>query len=190
MYVQAQAAAQPFSDSQKNGSVVQEVASSRTAIAAMAQAAAAAAGLPDPAAAEEFDEPLSPMQIDDTLGDGPALALAAAAAAAAIAGAEEAEAEAAAAGNRGSASPTGEGDATTAIVPVTSDGAVVAVPAPGDAVAAAAAANAAGGSLDGMLVTQVLTSLQRQMQKLITLEERRSVDIVRLNAKVSQKCSL
>jgi hypothetical protein len=35
-----------------------------------------------------------------------------------------------------------------------------------------------------MLVGQVLSALQRQMQRLIALEERRSVDILRLNAKV------
>jgi hypothetical protein len=47
-----------------------------------------------------------------------------------------------------------------------------------------AAAAAGGSTLDASLMGQVLVALQRQMQKLITLDERRSVDIVRLNAKV------
>ena len=50
------------------------------------------------------------------------------------------------------------------------------------AVAAAAVAN--GGPLDSAVLQQVLSAMQGQMQKLITLEERRAVDIVRLNAKV------
>jgi hypothetical protein len=144
------------------------VHNSRSAIAAMAQAAAAAAGLPDPTAADADEEPLSPMHIDESLGDGPALALAAAAAAAVDAGDEAAAGDGA---TRDSVSPT----------------------VPGAAAAAAATlpgAAAAGGStqLDASLLGQVLVALQRQMQKLITLDERRSVDIVRLNAKVGMGC--
>lgn len=175
-----------------------EVATSRTAIAAMAHAAAAAAGLPDPAAAEEDDEPLSPMEIDDSLGDGPALALAAAAAAAAIAEAEadgggpvvDAARDSLSPGSTAAAAAAGEAEAgaaegTAAAAdgkPTAAAAAALAATAPG------AAAKAAGGSsLDGALLGQVLTALQRQMQKLIQLDERRSVDIVRLNAKVSRK---
>lgn len=175
-----------------------EVATSRTAIAAMAHAAAAAAGLPDPAAAEEDDEPLSPMEIDDSLGDGPALALAAAAAAAAIAEAEadgggpvvDAARDSLSPGSTAAAAAAGEAEAgaaegTAAAAdgkPTAAAAAALAATAPG------AAAKAAGGSsLDGALLGQVLTALQRQMQKLIQLDERRSVDIVRLNAKVSRE---
>jgi hypothetical protein len=177
-HLQAQATVQPFGEAARPGAGcgVLEAASSRTAIAAMAQAAAAAAGLPDPAAVEEDDEPLSPMHIDDSLGDGPALALAAAAAAAALAGAEKA-AEAAAGGIRDSASPAAPG-ATAA----GADDAAVAETAA--AAAAGGAEKAPGSSIDVALMAQVLTSLQRQMQKLIVLEERRSVDIMRLNAQV------
>lgn len=171
-YVQAQGVAQPLNESGRTGSGLLDGASSRTTIAAMAQAAAAAAGLPDPAAVEEEEHPLSPIQIDDTLGDGPALALAAAAAAAALASSEEAaaaQAVAAAAGDRdASASP---------MAPAAAGTLAVAVPA--------AAAQAPGSnSVDTMLVGQVLSVLQQQMQRLIALEERRSVDILRLNAKV------
>lgn len=175
--VQAQGVAQPFNESCRTGSGLLDGASSRTTIAAMAQAAAAAAGLPDPAAVEEEEQPLSPVQIDDTLGDGPALALAAAAAAAALASSEEAAAAeavaAAAAGDRDvSASPMAPAAAAGVLA--------VAVPA-----AAAAAAQAPGSNgVDTMLVGQVLSALQQQMQRLIALEERRSVDILRLNAKV------
>lgn len=176
--VQAQGVALPFNESCRTGSGLLDGASSRTTIAAMAQAAAAAAGLPDPAAVEEEEQPLSPVQIDDTLGDGPALALAAAAAAAALASSEEAAAAeavaAAAAGDRdASASP---------MAPAAAAAGALAVAAPA---AAAAAAQAPGSNgVDTMLVGQVLSALQQQMQRLIALEERRSVDILRLNAKV------
>jgi hypothetical protein len=180
-HLQAQASAQPFGEAARPGAAgtgALEAASSRTAIAAMAQAAAAAAGLPDPAAVEDDDEPLSPVHIDDSLGDGPALALAAAAAAAALAGAEKA-AEAAADGIRHSASPAAPGVAAAG-----ADALAAAEAAAAAAEGAGGAGKAPGSSIDGALMAQVLTSLQRQMQKLIALEERRSVDIVRLNAKV------
>lgn len=173
-----------------------EVATSRTAIAAMAHAAAAAAGLPDPAAAEEDDEPLSPMQIDDTLGDGPALALAAAAAAAAVAEAEadgggpvvDAARDSLSPGSTAAAAAAGEAEAGAAEgTAAAADGKPTAAAALAATGPGAAAKAAGGSSLDGALLGQVLTALQRQMQKLIQLDERRSVDVMRLNAKVSRE---
>lgn len=53
--------------------------------------------------------------------------------------------------------------------------------------AAAAGAGVNGGGMDSAVLHEALSALQRQMQKLIAVEERRSVDIVRLNAKVSKR---
>lgn len=120
------------------------------AIAAAAQAAAAAAGLPDPAAVD--DEPLSPMRIDEPVDGAPPL----------TAAAGDEEAAAAAIGESGSPATAAMAAAVAALKPTGSSG------------------------VEAGVLHQVMSALQRQMQKLVTLEERRSVDIVRLNAKVGE----
>jgi len=60
-------------------------------------------------------------------------------------------------------------------------------PATAAMAAAVAALKPTGSSgVEAGVLHQVLSALQRQMQKLVTLEERCSVDIVRLNAKVGE----